>query len=172
MIPVRARAAAAGLVFFGLLYWMAQGPRHAVQKFDEPKPAAGFSLPDLRGAQHDFAEYKGKVVLVDFWATWCPPCIEAVPDLSRLHRDFEDRGFTVVGVAVDAGGKEAVGPFVAKHRMPYPILLGEPSRLRGWAIPGFPTSFLIDRQGRVLRRYIGGVPYSELARDVKAALAP
>lgn len=170
MIPVRLRAALAAAGMFALFYWMSLGPRHASSVFDQPKGAADFKFPDLSGKTRALSDFKGKVLILDFWATWCGPCEESIPDLSRLHRDFEKKGFSVVGVALDARGKEVVGPFVEKHKVPYPILLGSPAELREWPIPGFPTSFLIDREGRVLKRYLGAVPYSELAHDVQGVL--
>lgn len=155
-------AAAAGLIlFFGL------GP--GTKTASSPQ-AADFAYPDLSGKMVSLSSYRGKVVFLDFWATWCDPCREEIPDLVKLHQNFNGKGFTVVGVATDALGKSVVAPFVKEMGMTYPVLMSSGELPEGYPITGFPTGFLIGRDGRVLRRYLGDYPYEELAHDVQEAL--
>ena len=152
-----------------LLYFLAVSMRSTSEDVSL-SPAPPLSLPDLQGRTVSLSEFKGKVVLLDFWATWCDPCIEELPDLKRLHATYKDRGFTMVGVSLDVLGAKAVRPFVSENKVPYPVLLsgGEPPE--GYRLPGLPTAFLIDREGRIARRYIGPKLYEEVARDVEELL--
>ncbi len=135
-----------------------------------PTLAADFAYPDLKGRPVALSSLRGQLVFLDFWATWCDPCRDEVPDLITLQKDFSAKGFTVLGVATDANGKAAVAPFVRENGINYPVLISEGEIPEGYPVPGFPTAFLIGRDGRVLRRYLGGYPYEELAHDVQEAL--
>ena len=143
-------------------------------QFGSVKPAhertSGLSLElsTLQGDTWSLANYRGKVVLVNFWATWCPPCRIETPDLVATHRKFAGEGFTVVGVTLDETPAEAVPPFIQRYSIPYPILL--PSEEVGAEISTLPTSMLIDAQGRVARTYVGIVTESALQRDVGTLL--
>lgn len=152
--------AAVGAVVF---YLLSRAPSGAPK---ERQPAADFSMSDVNGAKRSLSSYRGKVVLLDFWATWCEPCLEELPDLARLHDSHKDQGFTLIGVAMDAEGVAVVGPFVRQNRIPYPILVSGGDLPSGYPIPGFPTAFLIDREGKIVRRYVGPKSYEELERDL------
>ena len=162
-----------GLALAGLLALGACG------KAPEPRlPAAAvgqeapeLKLPDLTGKEILLSSFRGKVVLLDFWATWCDPCREELPDLISLHQGFQGLGFSVVGVAMDADGQPVVAPFVKKHRVPYPTLLSEGLSVPGYRIFGIPLALLLDRDGVVLKEYLGPKALAEVKRDVKAALA-
>ena len=159
---------AAGLLLAALLYWWAvtPGQRQALPRAEAPE----ISLPDVNGRMATLSSFRGKVVLLDFWATWCEPCLEELPDLIRLHEARKNEGFTMVGVAMDADGAAVVGSFVRQNKIPYPILLSNGEPPAGYPIPGFPTAFLIDRDGRILRRYLGPKGYEEIERDLAEAL--
>ena len=88
-----------------------------------PRPAPAFALKSARGGTTTLSGLKGQVALIDFWATWCAPCVEAMPDLQKLHNRYAGKGFTVVGVSIDEDGMKSVGPFLAKRKFTYPILL-------------------------------------------------
>lgn len=133
--------------------------------------APELSLPDIEGRMTKLSSFKGKVVLLDFWATWCEPCLEELPDLVRLHESRKDSGFTMLGVAMDAEGVAVVRPFVRQNKIPYPIVVSGGDLPPGYPIPGFPTAFLIDKNGVIVRRYLGPKAYDELERDVAEALA-
>ncbi len=167
-LPSVLAAAGAGV----LLYWGLSRRLIPEEPPQPPTPAAEFKLPDLDGRPRTLAELRGtppKVVLLDFWATWCIPCIEELPDLKKLHADFKDRGFTMVGIAVDEEGKEAVAPFVKENAVSYPVLL-TPTLLADYRIPGIPTAFLIDRAGLIVKTYYGPKSYDMLAHDLEPLL--
>ncbi len=153
------------------------GPRHPPdlrgddENSSEPGPAAGLRpytgdpvppvlrLPGLQGASYDLASHKGRVVLVNFWATWCPPCVHEIPSLGRLQERFEERGFSVL--AVDVGEDEAtVRRFLEKRPVAFPVLIDlEGEALNAWNISAFPTNFLIDARGRIRYSYYGALEW-------------
>lgn len=133
---------------------------------DLPPP---LELPDLSGRPVRLADFKGKVVLLDFWATWCPPCIEELPDLIRLHKSLETGGFTVVGVAVEESSQADVSEFVRLHKVPYPVLYAE-ERPKAFRLRALPTAYLLDREGRVRQKYLGSKDAGDLKRDVESLL--
>lgn len=127
-------------------------------------------LPRLGGGTWDLKAQRGKVVLVNFWATWCPPCRMETPSLVALDRDYAARGLEVVGVAMDDDAASAVPPFVQKYGVRYPILLPA-GDLGGQDVSGLPTTLLIDREGRIARRYLGLISEAAVKNDVEALLA-
>ena len=134
--------------------------------------AAELSAKTLDGKTVSLADYKGKVVLVDFWATWCGPCRAEIPELVKLQARLGPKGFVVLGVSMDEEIAE-VGPFAAKMKISYPVLLNGSERApKGWVVPGLPTAYLIGRDGKVLLRKFGSKSIDQLAADVEAALAP
>ncbi len=118
--------------------------------------APDFTLNDLDGNSFSLSETKGKVVVLDFWATWCPPCRKEIPDFVLLYKQYGKDGLMIVGVALDRGGAKAVRSFVEQNDVNYPIVLGNQrvSNLYG-GISGIPTSFIIDRQGRIANKFVG-----------------
>jgi thiol-disulfide isomerase/thioredoxin len=115
----------------------------------EPFPAPPLALPDLGGGRVDLATRRGHVVLVNFWATWCPPCVEEIPSLNRLHERLAPRGFEVL--AVDVGETwEQVQDFLRERPVEFPVLLDTAGEsFKRWRAYAFPTSLLLDRQHRV-----------------------
>lgn len=88
-------------------------------------PAADFKFQDLQGKSHRLSDYRGKWVLVNFWATWCPPCLNEIPELISLHEAHKDKDLVVIGIAMQSGTREVVAKFVQEHGMTYPIILGD-----------------------------------------------
>jgi peroxiredoxin len=113
-------------------------------------PAAALELPDLEGRAHSLADWAGQVVLVNFWATWCPPCHEELPALQALHRELGDEGLVVIGVAVDAGEPGPVAAFAASRGVGF-RLLHDPggAAARRWGVFAYPTTFVVDGAGRL-----------------------
>jgi peroxiredoxin len=139
---------------------------------DPNEKAAALSGPALDGKTLSLSGFAGKVVLVDFWATWCDPCREEIPDLVKLRDKLKDKGFEVLGVSMDEDGAKAVKKFTAKQPISYPVALNGGERPpQGWVVPGLPTAYLIGREGQVLKRWFGEKDMTELEKDVTAALA-
>jgi thiol-disulfide isomerase/thioredoxin len=143
-------------------------------------PAPDVTFKDLDDKEVPLSQYKGKVVLVNFWATWCEPCQIEIPWLIEMQQKYSEKGFTILGVDVDDEGKAAVAPFVAKERfnvngqklpMNYPILLGNDSVADKFGgLLGFPTSFLISRDGKIIKKVQGLVSYDEIAKAIESQL--
>jgi len=142
------------------------------------KPAPDLRLDDLDGKQVSLDGLKGKVVFVNFYATWCGPCQEEIPSLIELQNKYASKGFTVVGIAMDEDGKSVVAPFVAKElydvhgqklHINYPVWLGsdEASDKFG-GILGYPTSFLVSRDGRLLVKFQGPPDLDVIAKAVES----
>ena len=125
-------------------------------------------------------DYHGKVVLVNFWATWCDPCRIEIPWLIEMQSKYADKGFTVLGIAMDEEGKPVVAPFVAKERydvngqklpMNYPVVVGnEKVAEKFGGLLGYPTSILISRDGKVLKRTTGLIDYDATTKTIEGAL--
>ena len=121
----------------------------------ERVPVQPFTAPDVDGRRISMADLKGKVVLVNFWATWCPPCREEIPDLIALQEKYRDR-LQIVGISQDSGSTEGVRRFVEAHHINYPIVMSTPEIERLFPnVYALPTSFLIDRDGRIAQKHVG-----------------
>jgi peroxiredoxin len=120
------------------------------------RAARDFAVQTPDGRSLKLADFRGKVVFVNFWATWCPPCKEEMPSMERLYRRFKERGFVVVAVSVDAEGASVVGPFVQETKLTYPVGLDPKMALANdYGVRALPSSFLVDRQGNVTALAIG-----------------
>ena len=128
---------------------------HCGKNVKESGLAPDFSLKTLEGQEMTLASLKGKVVLIDFWATWCGPCRESIPHLVDLYKKYREKGFEVIGVSVDKDAAEMVRRFTKSMDIPYPILIGSEEVTRSYAVTALPTTFLIDREGNIQERVIG-----------------
>jgi thiol-disulfide isomerase/thioredoxin len=148
----------------------------ASAKMDKPEP--DITLKDLQGKEVSLADLKGKVVFVNFWATWCGPCQDEIPSLIDLQNKYASKGFTVVGIAMDDEGESVVAPFVAKEKydvngqqlpINYPILIGtDEAADKFGGIMGYPTSFLISRNGKELMKFQGAPDFEAVAKVVES----
>jgi len=131
------------------------------------KPAPNFDLKGVDGSPISLADQRGKPVVIDFWATWCVPCIYQIPELNAFwknHREAGDVG--VIGVAVDVEGASVVGPWIAEKGVEYPIAIGDESLAREFGVMGFPTLAIIDSAGNIASLHVGLVDVDELERLV------
>ncbi len=138
-----------------------------------PSRAPGESAPplaltDLRGQQLDVAKLRGKVVAVNFWATWCPPCRAEIPGLSELWNELKGRCFELLGVAEESA-REDIAKMVPK--IPYPVLLDEHAEaLEAWGVQGYPVTYLLDTEGKVRQVFTGGVEKADLEQAIRPLL--
>ncbi len=128
-------------------------------------------LPQLGGETWRLQDHRGEVVLINFWATWCPPCRQETPGLAKLARDYQSKGLAVVGVSMDEGGASAIQAFVNEFHLPYPVAVPDRASPLASAVESLPTTILLDRQGRVARTYMGAVRESVFQADVDRLLA-
>lgn len=135
------------------------------------KDIPDLTFVDLDGKPWKLSDHRGHVVLVNFWASWCPPCRNETPGLVRLSDDYQSRGLEVAGVAMDEGGLEGVRRFVREYGISYPVLIpGAGSHLMS-SIETLPTTFLIDKQGRLAAVYSGAMEEAVFRRGVDRLLA-
>lgn len=144
---------------------------YAVTASAEP---VDYSLPDVHGKEHSLADYRGKWVVVNYWATWCPPCQEEIPDLVEFHDRHKDNDAVVIGINFEDIGEEQLSAFVDSFLISYPILRSEPlAETPLGTIPGLPTTFIIAPDGSPVARQVGPVTGKQLdeyiARKKKAA---
>ena len=138
---------------------------------DAGESASALSGKTLDGNTVSLSDYKGKVVLVDFWATWCDPCKSEIPELIKLQDELGPKGFAILGVSMDEEVAE-VPPFVKAAKINYPLILNNGERApKGWVVPGLPTAYLIGRDGKTIKRMFGSKSVVKLKADVEAALA-
>ena len=159
-------------------------PRTSVLKVatanSAPAPAPDVTLKDLDGKDLSLAQYKGKVVLVNFWATWCEPCQVEIPWLIEIQQKYAAKGFTVLGIAMDEEGARVVTPWVQKERfdvngsksqMNYPIVIGNDAAADKFGgLLGYPTSLLVTRDGKIVKRITGLISYDEISKSIESQL--
>jgi len=119
-------------------------------------PAPNFSLPDLDGKMVSLSDYRGKVVLLNIWATWCPPCVEEMPSMEKLYQELQGEGLEILAVSIDESGAQDVLPFMQKHKLSFPALTDTKGTIKGlYQIAGVPESFIIDKDGILVEKVIG-----------------
>jgi len=151
----------AGMALFGLMACLACSPErpvHAqsVKESKDRKAAPDFELKDVNGKIVKLSDFRGKTVMVDFWATWCGPCQIEIPWFIDFERKYKDQGFAVIGVAMDDEGWPVVKPFIEQMKMNYRVVIGndKTADLYG-GIEALPTTVLIDRDGRIASMHVG-----------------
>jgi peroxiredoxin len=137
---------------------LASGTQHTL--------APDFSLPNLSGGQLDLSTYRGKVVLLDFWATWCVPCMEEIPHFVDLQNQYRDQGLQIIGISMD-DGPEPVHDFYSRFKMNYPVVMGNAKigELYGGVL-GLPIAFVIGRDGRIYAKHVGATSMSVLEKEI------
>ncbi|HBI15381.1 MAG TPA: TlpA family protein disulfide reductase [Desulfobulbaceae bacterium] len=139
--------------------------------------AAGQAMPAfslssaLDGKTLSSKDFKGKILLITFFTTWCPPCREEIPTLIQLQNDYAAKGFSVIGLSMDEKGASVVAKLIEKESINYPVLMADQKTARDFGgIVGIPTTFLVDREGMVVRRYPGYAPRSLLVKDIDSII--
>jgi peroxiredoxin len=119
--------------------------------------AANFALKDMRGKTVKLTDFKGKAVVLNFWATWCGPCKKEIPDLISLYNEYKKKGVVILGIALDDKGVEVVKPFVERNKISYPVLIGGGEVVEAYGgFSAIPTTFFIDKNG-MIQNYLTGM---------------
>jgi peroxiredoxin len=128
----------------------------------EENGAPRFTLLNLKGEKVDSADFRGKVILLNFWATWCSPCRQEIPSLNDLYLQYNKEGLAVIGISLDRGGAEEVRKFVDKFKVEYVNVIADEAVVQAFSsipgigpIQGIPVTFIIDRKGQICRRFVG-----------------
>jgi cytochrome c biogenesis protein CcmG/thiol:disulfide interchange protein DsbE len=132
--------------------------------------APNFSLQDMDGQPLNLASYKGKVVLLDFWATWCAPCRDEIPHFVEFQKSYGAQGLQIIGISMDDGPKP-VREFYQQFKMNYPVAMGTTQLAQSYGgILGLPVTFLIGRDGRIVAKYVGATEMPPLGKQIKSQL--
>ena len=142
-----------------------------LQPASQRKPALSLNLRDSSGSVVDLKSYRGKVVLLDFWATWCHGCKEEIPWFAEFQRKYGAQGVNIVGVSLDDEGWKVVKPFIQSAGVPYTIVLGNQATAKEYGIVNMPDTFLIDRHGRIAAKYAGLVDKDNVEANLRKMLA-
>lgn len=129
-------------------------------------PAPDFELTDLDGKTIALKDYKGKVVVLNFWGTWCTPCRKETPDLVDLQNQYADRGLLVIGAAMDRSNQAGVQTFAKQYGVNYPIVIANNTLNHAYGVIVAPTTFIIDKSGKIVYRHIGALTRQALAQQV------
>ena len=134
------------------------------------KEAAAFQLKDFQGRSVNLADYKGKVVLLDFWASWCVPCQTEIPRFMEWQQKYGTKGFQVVAVSMDDDEK-AARRFVRRLKLNYPVAMGTASLAESYGgVLGLPANFIIDREGRIAAKYVGETDLKAIEAEIQKQL--
>lgn len=134
-----------------------------------PQPAPDFSLPSAAGPTITLSQLKGKIVLVNFWATHCTPCVQEMPWLARLHHKYSKRNFTIIGISLDEAWP-AVKSFLKQKPVPYNIVLGDDALSGRYHVEAMPFTALLDRQGRIVWTHTGLIDPQQTEREIQKLL--
>lgn len=124
--------------------------------------APDFTFPGLDGKMVSLSDYRGKIVLVNIWATWCPPCVEEMPSMEKLYQKLKGENFEILAVSIDSLGEKVVAPFMKKYKLTFPALIDSAGDIRiGYRTTGVPESFIIDKDGILVKKIIGSLNWTK-----------
>jgi thiol-disulfide isomerase/thioredoxin len=138
------------------------------------KPAPEFELENVAGGTMKSADLKGKVVIVDFWATWCAPCIEEIPNFNKIHETYKDKGVQMLAITTQSGALEDIKPKVAEFEMKYPAVIGDDPVEEGFGgLLGFPTTFVVSPDWKIYKKYVGmtAKKKEQIEKDIEKLLS-
>ena len=169
LTPLVLALAAAGLVF-GIPGLRRAPPTAPLRPAEQREMIGDLTLPALTGPAWTLSRHRGRVVVLNFWATWCPPCQEETPALVRIAHDYRAAGLDVAGVSLDQDSANSVPPFVASYHIPYPVLLARPFSPLADTVQSVPTTLLIDRQGRIANVTVGAIDEASFRSELERLL--
>ena len=118
-----------------------------------------FELENLAGGILKSADLKDKVVIVDFWATWCSPCVQEIPNFNALQAEYQGKSVQMLGITVESGSLDDVKPFIEKYKIKYPVVMGDEAVVEGFGgVIGFPTTFVVGKDGQIYKKFLGNPP--------------
>lgn len=139
--------------------------------FNNPKKAPDFSLETNKGTAVTLSKLQGKVVLVNFWATWCGPCRAEIPAFLEVYKEYKSKGFEIIGVSLDQDGWKKVNPFIDRFKITYPIVIGDAKLVKAYGdFNAIPTSFVIDKKGNIVNEHVGLLSKEDLVKLIKPLL--
>jgi thiol-disulfide isomerase/thioredoxin len=137
----------------------------------QQKKAADFSLKSADGKSYVLKKYRGKVVIVNFWATWCGPCRKEIPDFIEAYKKYKDKGLVIIGISVDKDGWSAVTPFIEESKINYPIVLANEQVVENYGgVEAIPSTFIVDKKGYIVDQQIGMMSLEELETKLQPLL--
>lgn len=137
----------------------------------ETKKAPDFSLKTSTGKTIELSKLKGKTVVVNFWATWCPPCKAEIPGFINVYKKYKSKGLEIVGISLDQGGWSDIDPFVKKMNINYPVVLGNEQTAQAYGnIEAIPTTFIINKEGHIVSRHVGYMDEENFEKTIKSYL--
>jgi len=132
--------------------------------------AAEFLLQDINDNTVKLSDYRGNVVLLEFWATWCPPCRAAIPGIEKIHRKYKEKGLVVLAISLDKSDWNFVKSFLATYGVTYSVLKGTDDIPARYGVRSIPTTMIIDKTGKIAKRYVGFGSEEEFEKDIRALL--
>ncbi|MFZ0706484.1 MAG: TlpA disulfide reductase family protein [Candidatus Korobacteraceae bacterium] len=152
------------------LMWALGGCRSGAPKGHAGGGAPDFTLTDIQGKKLSLSDYRGKVVLLDFWATWCAPCLEEIPHFIDMQQRLGAQGFQAIGISMDDGPKP-VQRFYEEHKLNYPVAVGDSKLADSYGgVLGLPVTFVINRDGQIRKKFVGATDPAVIEQEVVAAL--
>ena len=125
-------------------------------------PAPDFTFPGMDGKIVSLSGFRGKVVLVNIWATWCPSCVNEMPSMEKLYQKLKGEDFEILAVSIDSLGENAVAPFMKKYKLTFPALIDSAGAIRmGYRTTGVPESFIVDKDGILIKKVIGSLDWTK-----------
>ncbi len=161
---------AVAAIVAGLYLWHSSAAKPKSAQTRQPRPAPDFTLPLLDGGQLRLSSYKGKVVLLDFWATWCVPCREETPHFVEMQQKYGERGLQIIGVSMD-DSSDPVHTFYQQFHVNYPVVMGTADVGAAYGgVLGLPIAFLIDREGRIYSKHMGATDAAVFEKEISSLL--
>ena len=147
----------------------------ATDAVQQPKgPAPDFDLVNVAGGKLKSADIKGKVAVIDFWATWCVPCIQEIPNFNKLHANHDGKGVQMLAITIESGPLDDIKPKVTELKMQYPVVVGDDKVVEGFGgLIGFPTTFVVTKDWKIYKKYFGMTPnkIAKIEKDIATLLS-